>query len=559
MAESTLTDVANSIRQQNEDGERRDQTIIERLGELNRGFENYFRAQERARNEERLRRAEERQNQNNTPTGPSARSAFKDAKKEGGFLGTIGALLAMAGGLLVGLVQGVGDSIKFWASNVKKIVGGLLKVLTRPFTLLKTVFNGIADRLANTRAFKFLNRSITNLATAFDDGVKGFNSVARSANGTFRRLNSLEKILHSLGKVFSYPRNLFKAIKDSDKTRRAVGAVSDAMQSIRNFFTSIGQRLKSAVEVTRALGQTVVSSVKAAGAFVRSFMVVPQFIRDLSEPFRKGAQVINQIFGAGDTARKSVSFIQHIKNVFSPIASIFRAFGALGRFLGGPITMVIFGMIDAVMGAIKGFTSTEGGFFVKFIGAITGFFSGATAGLIGGLLDLGKMLVGWIAGLFGFDDFKEKLASFSFREMIFDGLMFPFRAMLSLFDDKEGNMFSDLGQELYDHLIGIWEKIKNWFSDKVTSLGSGVAEFFGFGEEETETPRARPTRGRTAKADQLAEQRAAVEAEKARTAGNVTIMDNSQNNTVSGGGGGGSPSLGTSSATDAHDPATSHI
>lgn len=503
-----------------------------------------------------LRRAEERQNQNNAPTGPSARSAFKDAKKEGGFLGTIGALLAMAGGMLVGLFQGVGDSIKFWASNVKKITGGLLKVLSRPFTLLKTMFNGIADRLANTRAFKFLNRSIKDLATAFDRGTEGLSRVARNADGTFRRLSSLERIMHGLGRAFAWPGGIFKAIKDSDKTKRAVGAVTDAMQAIRNFFTSIGARLRSGVDAARVLGQTIVLSVKSAGAFIRSFMVVPQFIRDLGEPFRKGAQVINQIFGAGDTARRSVSFIGHIKNVFTPIASIFRAFAALGRFLGGPITMVIFGMIDAVMGAIKGFTSTEGNFFVKFIGAILGFFTGATAGLVGGLLDLGKMLVGWIAGLFGFDDFKEKLASFSFRDMIFDGLMFPFHAMLSLFDDKEGNMFSDLGQELYDNLIGIWEKIKNWFSDKVTGIGKGVLEFFTSDDEE---PRTRPTRGRTAKADQLAEQRAAVEAEKARTAGNINIMDNSQTNTVSGGGGGGSPSLGTSSATDAHDPATSHI
>lgn len=554
MAESTLTDVTNSIRQQNEDGERRDRSIVEKLIDLNRSFGNYFRAQERARNEDRLRRAEERQDRNSQPK-KAAVTMFRDAKKDGGFLGTIGAILAAATGVLVGFVQGLGKTITTWFKGTKGIMNGLLRVITKPFRMVGDAFRRLSERYGlGEKTSRFL-KPVTEQMDKFRDFMRGIgqrlsfivdNRATRKIGEAFTVVGAgmtrLRNIITGFAEVYR------KAGTGQFLTGKTLDAFGKAMPFVHRTF----ERMSRFAGHMRELGSTFKSAIK-------SVTTVPIFLAPLTDELRKGGEVLNQIFGSGRTARQSASFIQTIMSVFNPISGLFRAFGALGRFLGGPVTLAIFTIIDGVMGAFKGFTDTEGGFFTKLLGGINGLISGVISGFVGGLLDLGKMLVGWIAGLFGFDDFKEKLASFSFRDMIFDGLMFPFRAILSLLDDEEGNMFSDLGQQLYDNLFGILEKIKNWFSDKVTSIGSSVAEFFDFGDDEPETPKARPTRGRTAKADQLAEQRAAVEAEKARTAGNVTIMDNSQNSTVSGGGGGGSPSLGTSSATDAHDPATSHI
>ena len=167
------------------------------------------------------------------------------------------------------------------------------------------------------------------------------------------------------------------------------------------------------------------------------------------------------------------------------------------------------------------------------------------------------MIVGWVAGLFGFDDFKEQLAAFSFREMIFDGLMFPFRAMMSLFDGEEGNMFSDLGKTIYDNLMSILTDIKDWFVNRVSSIGSNVASFFGFGEDENSDVANTPTpmRGRNQRAQELAEQRVSLEEQRTASNAQIFIQDNSNNSTNTSGGGGGSTVIaGAINGFDLSDP-----
>ncbi|MBM37952.1 MAG: hypothetical protein CMO97_02650 [Woeseia sp.] len=215
-------------------------------------------------------------------------------------------------------------------------------------------------------------------------------------------------------------------------------------------------------------------------AFFLSFSVIRQQLRN----FRSVFDAFTPIAKEGGKVGK---YLAELGKVVKPF---FNIFARLGRFLGGPITLAIFSLVDGIFGAFKGFTETAGSLPVKILGAIQGFGAGIISGFVGGLLDLGKMLVGFIAGLFGFDGVKEALASFSFREMIFDGIMFPFRALMSLFDGEEGNMFSDLASSMIQGIVDIFATIKNFVVDKFKAVGRSIAGFFGFGggDEESTAP-----------------------------------------------------------------------
>ena len=170
------------------------------------------------------------------------------------------------------------------------------------------------------------------------------------------------------------------------------------------------------------------------------------FVKRVGDGFRQMGRSFKATFLSFSVIRSQLRNFRSVFDAFTPIAKeggkvgkylaelgkvvkpFFNVFARLGRFLGEAITVAIFTIVDGIFGAFKGFKEQEGGLPAKLVaGALQGF-AGIISGFVGGLLDLGKMLVGFLAGLFGFDGVKEALASFSFREMIFDGLMFPFRA-----------------------------------------------------------------------------------------------------------------------------------
>lgn len=215
-------------------------------------------------------------------------------------------------------------------------------------------------------------------------------------------------------------------------------------------------------------------------AFFLSFSVIRQQLRN----FRSVFDAFTPIAKEGGKVGK---YLSELGKVVKPFFSVFQR---LGRFLGGPIIMALFSLVDGIFGAFRGFKEQEGGLFAKLIAGLGGFVSGVISGFVGGLLDLAKGLVGFLAGLLGFDGVKDALASFSFREIIFDAIMFPFRALASLFDGEEGNMFSDLASSMIQGIKDIFATIKNFVVDKFKAVGRSIANFFGFGggDEESTAP-----------------------------------------------------------------------
>ena len=143
-------------------------------------------------------------------------------------------------------------------------------------------------------------------------------------------------------------------------------------------------------------------------------------------------------------AASTSSFAKMLRGVGKFISTIFNALpgsGVLKTLLGKlawPITLVL-GAVDAV----QAFINTEGDMLDK-IGAGLGAFA---ASIVGGVLDLLKGIVAWVANKLGFENFANALGEFSFSDMIkdiftymFDGIRGAINVVKDLFTFGEGDM-----------------------------------------------------------------------------------------------------------------------
>ena len=296
---------------------------------------------------------------------------------------------------------------------------------------------------------------------------------------TNRVIAPIKMFFNALGDIFS------KAGKGQilkGDTFKVFGRFTETLTNIAKKYKGVITSLRSGSNKFFEFFGKIGDFFKSIGRRIKLFFMSSDVIRNQVKNLSKLGDTFKTV---GDAADKGGSIFSKLGKVIKPFFNVFRK---LGKFLGGPITVAIFSIIDSFIGAFKGFTETEGGLFAKISGAISGAISGLISGFVGGLLDLGKMAVGFIAGLFGFDSFKEKLAEFSFQDMIFDGLMFPFRAIMSLFDGEDGNMFSDLASDIIDGIKSIFSGITGFVKQKFKAIGSSIAGFFGFGGDEEVEP-----------------------------------------------------------------------
>lgn len=527
MAEVTIAHLTEVIQVEGQESEKRDDAQLKQLATLNKSFEKFFKAQQG----DKLEELETQRETKGTPVGGDNITTFSQALgdvKGGGvgfFVGLLGKLLAGAlGGLAIGLVAGLKDSFLFAFgkdSVLWKMVGGAIRGFFNS-RIIRTLFvNPVMGVLDNIAGF------FRAIPDAF----------AKAGTGQFVKGNQfLGRALKPLTAFFVFIKRVGTFFSDIGRNTKAFFTSLKPVNAFLDFFKNIGTRLGN-----------LSSGFKSA-------LAGSSIIQDQIQNFKN---LVKSFSMAGSTVKSSVGIIQRVQDLLQPFFGIFKR---LGRFLGGPITVALFSIIDGFIGSTEAFKEQTGGLFPKIIAGIAGFASGIISGFVGGLLDLGKMAVGFIAGLFGFDDFKEKLAEFSFRDIIFDALMFPFRAVLSLFDGEEGNMFSDLGSSIIEGIKNIFVKIKDMVVDKFKSVGKSIAGFFGFGDdEEIEPPvkeikegqvvaeverveveqpeprtRVRPRRDNVQTApmrdiDNVNDTVASIEESKASQNINVPIVDNSSN------------------------------
>ena len=317
-----------------------------------------------------------------------------DVELEGiGMLGA-GFVLAIGGaltGLALGIVLGLGDSLK----ALGKILGRGIKGITPKF---------ISTPLANL---------VKNVQNFFKGISKSFST----------RFASIGKTISTAFKPFT---NGLKNIQNAFKA---------GFSGLKTFRTATGQfgKLGFFGNIGKALGN--------------GFRFITSGVKNIRAGFQQISVIFGQITktfsGVGKGTGGIGKIISQLGNVFK---TVFKTFTAIGRTLGRlflPVSIVL-GVIDGVKGFIDGFKNQEGGFLKKLVAGIIGGIGGVIKGLIGIPLDLLKKGVGFIAGLLGFDNFKETLESFSFSALIgtlFDGINNIWQGIIDFF----GNLFSDPG------------------------------------------------------------------------------------------------------------------
>ena len=482
MAEVTIADLTKTISKQSEDSKKRDDAQLKELASINKHFSDYFKAQKLASGDKEEERRDAKRKEAPETKGVGK---FSDARKglSGlGFMGAIGATLAAITGLVTGLFDGIKDSVRFINDiipvKLKESINNLRK------SILKR-FNVLSDKFSKTIS-KPISTFFTNLKTSFttkilDPLTKGFNKNINIFRKTFTT-----KILDPLTKGFN---------KIIDPFKKIFAAIDDIARKAPS-----GKFLKgNTIKVFGRLTPILVSLTRGVSSFTEAMKTIPELaskskalkgqiknLKDMFSSFTGVAKGAKEVAGA---AKNGAGIFSKLKPFIRPFFDIFRR---VGRFLGGPITVALFTIVDGFIGAFKGFTETEGGIFAKITGAIIGAISGMISGFVGGLLDLGKMIVGWIAGLFGFGAFKEKLAELSFTDMIFDGLMWPFRALMSLFDGKEGNMFTDLYKKIKETISNFFLEMKEFIVEGIKSLNP----FSDDGDSKDSNKSVRQTRNR---------------------------------------------------------------
>lgn len=467
MAEVTIAHLTEVILAEGEQREKRDDAQLKQLATLNKSFDKFFKAQQG----DKLEELETQRESKGTPVGGDNITTIQEAigdAKGGGFIALFGRLLLGAiGGLAAGFVAGLTDSFLFaFGKN-----GILWKGLGATYRVLfnNKFVKSLTDGFKNSKPVTTIRGFFGSVLTTFSD----FLSQIRKGIVNSKAFKSVTRVVNSVTRVFNNIVGFFRAIPDAfakagtNQFVKGNQFLGRALKPLTAFFVFI-----------KRIGTFFGDLGKSFKSFFTSSTIIQSQIKNFQDMFKSFQTV-------GTTVKQGAGIIQKIQRFLEPFFSIFKR---IGRFLGGPILMGLIAIVDGFIGGTEAFKEQSGGLFPKILAAINGFFSGMIAGFIGGLLDLGKMAVGFVAGLFGADDFKEKLDSFSFRDMIFDALMFPFRAVMSLFDGEEGNMFSDLGASIIEGIKNIFKKIKDFVVDKFKGVGRAIANFFTGGDDDIEPP-----------------------------------------------------------------------
>ena len=332
----------------------------------------------------------------------------KDKSKEtaGPNLGLLGTGLAIAIGSAIGIVQGQIKAIKLFSS----VIVDTLKVISKVF------------------------KDIAMSVSPIKNGIK-------SVQEGFAKITKYFSDIKMPGKEFSL------AIRK--KIAGMFTGISFQIDLVSNFFTELSNSIKKLFDNNKIKSVTSVFKelIDILGRFAEPFVDAFNLIKDaLSGPVGKAVGSIKQTFSA--ITEYIGAFASKIGVVSNIVGKIFY-----------PIT-VIMTLWDTVKGAIEGFKKDG------IIGGIKGALQGFLSSLITGPLDLLKDATAYVAGLFGFDNVKNILKSFSIEKIVNDFIQAPIDTIKNIFssiaDILSNIKIPAIGFELFGKKvqIGPWQPFK---------------------------------------------------------------------------------------------------
>lgn len=362
-------------------------------------------------------------------------------------------LAKLASGNITKKLKDVFKPVTDFASSVVKVFKDLGTGIKSLVTDIKIGVKLYVDGFKNF--VKPITNAFSNISNAFKAGMNGVKGLSQSVTGTFRSLNMFEKTFRGMGKVFT----------DSVKFVKSVG-------------TSITTGFQTVIGAFRSVGQSFSNVGKFAGGIKDSFSKIVKPMKDV---------------------------VAYMRNI---APGIFKAFGALGKIFGWPLTIAI-GLYEGITASLSKFKSGD------IIGGVFAFLTGAINGAILSVVDLLKDGISWISGMLGFENFSTFLDSFSFSEM-FSEVMMNMESMIRAIPDKVTSMIEGIKEfwngfmESEDPISYLMEPINQMITDikefvmglipsmdDIKNMASGALEsvgnFFGFGGDEGATTKQQNT------------------------------------------------------------------
>jgi len=376
-------------------------------------------------------------------------------------------------------------------------VGVTKKLFTAVSTPLKNAF--AADSKANIDEQKAKNeedRQTEKETVLFEDIRDGIFAMKDGLLGMLKTAvdNPIAGILAGIGigaitLIGSFFTQLAREVKFLDRLLK--GGLSKAFSPIKTFFSSLGGKFK-ATKLGKSI-DTFIDTVKNLFKIgdLKGFQKLALF-EDLQKTFGSATRPILKIvdglksFGTStknvfSSIKTGLASMKGFMTGFKPIISFAKTVGTVLGKIFFPIT-IIMSIIDTVTGFNEGLD--EGG----LIGGIEGGLAGLINSIIGMPLDLLKSAVAFMLGMFGFDNAAGALKSFSFQDLIKQGIgaVFDFgKALFNWF----GQLFTDpVGalQTLWDAYTGAVNGFLGLITMPFDLAVNWLLGLFGWSDPETE-------------------------------------------------------------------------
>ena len=291
-------------------------------------------------------------------------------------------------------------------------------------------------------------------------------------------------------KLFSPIIRVFKALADIKKklgtgqflkgdTKKIFGAKTiKGLQRIFKFISSVGKWVRSAVKSIKTFGSII------KGGLAKLFSPIITWFKSL-----KGVLLEFKAFFSSANAKPSLlsRILTPIKNVLGMAKKFKEIFMKLGRLFGKlflPFTIVL-SVFDGIMAGLKEFKTSEyDNIFMKLLDTAFAFLGGVAGSFIGGMVDLVKMGLSWVASKLGFDGLSEWLDSFSIEDMIKEGMS----NLLDMLDMLFTDLIPALIAGLKAAAVPGGKSFSEAFSDRMTGGDSSEKTSYGpLSEDEQET------------------------------------------------------------------------
>ena len=298
-------------------------------------------------------------------------------------------------------------SLEFIALDIRKLVNFMMGNKLQEeenrrelFALLKPKKEIKRDEFKEKKYKGFISKAIGfigGLLFAFTAGV---------IEGLRAKLSEIFKPLKDrISKIFKpFTERLakfFKPLTDKLKSGRAlvIGAFNTMKDTLLRFGKTIGAKLKLLKTTLFGPG----SKIGFAASIIKNFK---EKFGAVSKGFKSTTAVLF----------KPIKSLMGMLNQFKPM---FKKLGFIFGKLFIPLSM----LWDFVTGFVKEFKTSEfDNMFMKILDSVLSGIGSVAGGFIGGILDLVKWGLSWVASKLGFDGLSEWLDSFSIKDMVKDGM-----------------------------------------------------------------------------------------------------------------------------------------